>query len=290
MLKVFKNAGDFTRGFGVSLALHAIVGALVLLAASRGVNKADLIQLSFEIMKGPAGLSEGGLSAGAGKEKVPKGVKTASSKWAIEAAVGIKKTEVKEPDNPASRTETAPATPHEIKTPEAAGDFPSEVTSSLESKVKEGPITEVARGSISQQGGGNGTDANALSGGGEGTGGGSGRGGIVTGDGKDGGPDGPASGGTSVQKYMSGQFAYIRSLIMREISYPSTAKNKGLSGVVVVTFRVLKDGRAEDVRVLRSSGYGLLDGNAVQSVLKAQPFPPPPVSAELVIPISYKIN
>lgn len=96
--------------------------------------------------------------------------------------------------------------------------------------------------------------------------------------------------GQTMNRYMSEHFAYIRVLIMRRISYPAVARKLNLSGTVLVSFRVLDDGRAEGVKVLKSSGFAMLDRNAVESVIKAQPFPPPPVSAELVIPVSYRID
>jgi protein TonB len=52
----------------------------------------------------------------------------------------------------------------------------------------------------------------------------------------------------------------------------------------------MPDGRINHLLVVKSSGYELLDQNALESVQKAAPFPKPPVMAELRVPISYSLS
>lgn len=92
------------------------------------------------------------------------------------------------------------------------------------------------------------------------------------------------------QRYIEKHFAYIRDMIMRNLSYPMIARKAGWSGRVVVSFTVLDDGRVEDVKVVKSSGFGVLDANAIKTIEKAAPFPRPPVKAELIIPIIYRLS
>jgi len=42
--------------------------------------------------------------------------------------------------------------------------------------------------------------------------------------------------------------------------------------------------------VVASSGYPLLDRNALDCVRQAAPFPAPPLAAEIELPIAYRFN
>ena len=41
---------------------------------------------------------------------------------------------------------------------------------------------------------------------------------------------------------------------------------------------------------MESSGYELLDSNVVDTILDVQPFPKPPVKAEIVLPVTYALK
>jgi len=91
-------------------------------------------------------------------------------------------------------------------------------------------------------------------------------------------------------KYLKKHFAYIRDIIMKNISYPHMARKMGWSGKVLVSFVVYETGHAEDIKVVESSGFAALDRNAVETIKKACPFPKPPVKAELIIPVVYRLE
>jgi TonB family protein len=95
---------------------------------------------------------------------------------------------------------------------------------------------------------------------------------------------------TAEDKYVKVNFAYIRDLIQKDTAYPHMAKKRGLEGKVVVSFTVCADGEAQDITITESSGFEILDRNAVEAVKKASPFPKPPVKATLIIPVVYKLN
>lgn len=92
---------------------------------------------------------------------------------------------------------------------------------------------------------------------------------------------------TEQKRYLHEHFAYIRNRIGKELRYPRQAVRMGWSGRVTVTFMVLLDGSVSELRVSGSSGVPLLDSNALDTVRKAAPFPKPPVSARLVMPMDY---
>jgi protein TonB len=86
-----------------------------------------------------------------------------------------------------------------------------------------------------------------------------------------------------------GDFSRIRDAIQRGIAYPATARKMGWEGKVVVAFRLLSDGSVRDVRVVRGSGHAALDRGAVAAVRNASPFPRPPVEAEIITPVVYRL-
>ncbi len=55
----------------------------------------------------------------------------------------------------------------------------------------------------------------------------------------------------------------------------------------MIVFTVNSDGTVCDVGVHQSSGYTLLDKAGMDAVYAAAPFPPPPISAKLVVPIDF---
>jgi len=96
--------------------------------------------------------------------------------------------------------------------------------------------------------------------------------------------------GTSVAGSQVGDFSRIRDAIQRGIAYPASARKMGWEGKVVVAFRLLSDGSVRDVRVVRGSGHAALDQGAVAAVRDASPFPRPPVEAEILTPVVYRLN
>jgi len=129
------------------------------------------------------------------------------------------------------------------------------------------------------QGGGFGTASSPGAGGGVGSGYGrgfgSGRGGADS---------------SLKMQYLKEHFAYIRDLITKNLSYPHMARKMGWRGRVVVAFIIRENGTVENTRVIKSSGYEVLDSNTLRTITEVQPFPKPPVKAELVIPIVYKLE
>jgi len=127
-------------------------------------------------------------------------------------------------------------------------------------------------------------------------------GGSVQADGASGGRSG-ASGsvsgtgngrGTSPEqlqkKYLSEHFAYIMKIIQDHIVYPKKARREGLTGKALVSFVVLEDGQVANIRLLRSTGYEILDVNLIKTIKDVAPFPKPPKRAELQMPFSYHLE
>jgi protein TonB len=89
--------------------------------------------------------------------------------------------------------------------------------------------------------------------------------------------------------YVKVNFHHIKDNIQNKISYPRLARKMGWEGKVIVSFVVGKDGKIQEVHIVESSGFAALDKNAIATIRKAAPFPCPPASAELVVPVIYRL-
>lgn len=74
---------------------------------------------------------------------------------------------------------------------------------------------------------------------------------------------------------------YLRAWVDRaervgNLNYPDEARRRRLSGQVVISVAVRRDGSVENARIIRSSGVPLLDSAAMRIVDMAEPFPPLP--------------
>ncbi|MGH7253721.1 MAG: energy transducer TonB family protein, partial [Nitrospiraceae bacterium] len=62
----------------------------------------------------------------------------------------------------------------------------------------------------------------------------------------------------------------------------------GIEGTAEVQFRVVADGRIEDVTIVKSSGFPILDHASVETIRRAAPLPAIP--GTIRIPISYRLR
>jgi protein TonB len=70
--------------------------------------------------------------------------------------------------------------------------------------------------------------------------------------------------------------AYLRSVfarIQKSKHYPRLARERGIEGETLLEFTLFRDGKLGDIRVLRSSGFAILDEEALRTVRRATPFP-----------------
>lgn len=74
---------------------------------------------------------------------------------------------------------------------------------------------------------------------------------------------------------------YMRSWVAKvervgNYNYPEQARRMNLAGSLVLSVDILADGSVEQIRVLRSSGYDILDEAAIRIVRLSSPFSPLP--------------
>ena len=58
--------------------------------------------------------------------------------------------------------------------------------------------------------------------------------------------------------------------------YPNWAKKQGFEGAVCLKFVILYNGVCKDIKIIKPSGFNILDKEAVSTIKRAQPFPPIP--------------
>jgi protein TonB len=83
------------------------------------------------------------------------------------------------------------------------------------------------------------------------------------------------------------RLAEIRRRIQSALEYPPLARWQDLEGATLLRFEIGADGRARDVRVLRSSGEPLLDAAAVRAVVAAGVLPR--VYGPLEVPVAFEL-
>jgi protein TonB len=92
------------------------------------------------------------------------------------------------------------------------------------------------------------------------------------------------------KEYLTAQYGVIRDKVYRALSYPAYAQEAGWQGTVRMCFFVNRDGSVEKIQILKSSGYQLLDNNAVKAIRQAAPFPYAPVKLQIILPVVYKLE
>jgi protein TonB len=70
--------------------------------------------------------------------------------------------------------------------------------------------------------------------------------------------------------------ALLKQRIERVWTYPAAAANNGISGDLLLIFTLNKAGTLIDLRLVQSSGFPVLDEEAIRAVKQAAPYDPFP--------------
>jgi protein TonB len=103
-------------------------------------------------------------------------------------------------------------------------------------------------------------------------------------------PSAPANDSAALERYGRS----LAELLARQQQYPRLAAMRGWEGEVRVQVRVARKGNIVDVQLAHSSGFAVLDQQALQ-LLAAAALPPLPDSVrgseiQLIVPIHFKLN
>ncbi|MHC4115819.1 MAG: TonB family protein, partial [Planctomycetota bacterium] len=88
---------------------------------------------------------------------------------------------------------------------------------------------------------------------------------------------------------------FIQTRILEKLNYPLLAKDAGFAGRVMLSLHLSSVGELLDITVKSSSGYKMLDDNAVTAARALYPYPPFPASIKkkdlwIDIPIDYRLD
>jgi protein TonB len=83
--------------------------------------------------------------------------------------------------------------------------------------------------------------------------------------------------------------------IARHKSYPPAARSRHETGTVELAFSIDREGRVVSSTVKQSSGYAMLDQEALATARRAQPFPAPPADLAgttfpFTVPVEFKLR
>lgn len=80
----------------------------------------------------------------------------------------------------------------------------------------------------------------------------------------------------------------IRGNIERVKSYPVLARKRGIEGTVYISFSIGPEGELQELKILKGSGFRILDNATVDIVKRAAPFPH--VEYPVEVPVVFKLD
>lgn len=89
--------------------------------------------------------------------------------------------------------------------------------------------------------------------------------------------------------------AQLHTSLARHFDYPYVARLRGWEGRVLLAFIVQASGNLNDIRIVRSSGFAVLDDSAVDSLKKVQQLPEAVAwlqgrDVEMQLPVIYRLT
>ena len=92
------------------------------------------------------------------------------------------------------------------------------------------------------------------------------------------------------ERYLKANLEGIRKKIVNNLRYPAIARRQGWKGQVQVRFTILPSGQVDNIQMLTSSGYSLLDREALKAIEVAAPFPVPAAVASITLPVTFELK
>jgi TonB family protein len=80
----------------------------------------------------------------------------------------------------------------------------------------------------------------------------------------------------------------IRDTLQNNLVYPYLARKKRIEGTVLAEFRLNNSGMPENMRIIRTSNYEILDAAAKETIQKAAPYPAQ--NRRVEIPITFRLR
>lgn len=102
----------------------------------------------------------------------------------------------------------------------------------------------------------------------------------------------PIASSVNIEKeFLNAHLGEIRALLIQNLKYPKNAQRLKMQGEVRISFRLKSDGSVENIDVIQSSGFELLDEDARALIKNTAPqFPKPTKNISLSIPLNYLLR
>ncbi len=95
----------------------------------------------------------------------------------------------------------------------------------------------------------------------------------------------------SIDKFLADKLSIISQIVQKNINYPYIARKMGWEGKVIISFILTKEGKIEDLWIEKTSGYEVLDKNALETIQKVSKyFPIPPLDVKIKLPVLYRLE
>lgn len=96
-------------------------------------------------------------------------------------------------------------------------------------------------------------------------------------------------------KFRNQYFAEIREKIEVAKKYPKLAREREFEGTSEIEFVILSGGKVQEIRLVNSSDYQILDNEALATIGRASPFPPIPEEfgesqIKITIPLVFELK
>ncbi len=93
------------------------------------------------------------------------------------------------------------------------------------------------------------------------------------------------------KEFLDAHLGEIRLLLLQHLKYPSNARRLKMQGEVRVSFLLNADGSVENIKVVQSSGFDILDEDAIRLIEKtASLFPKPTKQVRINAPLGYVLR
>lgn len=93
------------------------------------------------------------------------------------------------------------------------------------------------------------------------------------------------------KEFLNAHLGEIRGQLLQNFKYPKMAQKLKMQGEVRVSFSLSSDGSVDNIKVIESSGFEILDEDAVKLIEKtASTFPKPTKSVRITVPLSYVLR
>ena len=96
---------------------------------------------------------------------------------------------------------------------------------------------------------------------------------------------------TLEESFLKEKLSVISGIVQRHANYPPIARRMGWEGKVLVCFVLEPSGEIRDLKILKGSGYEVLDREALEAIRRSYgEFPKPPASVIVKLPVAFRLE